>query len=139
MAEPKRPQDHQQKQPTKAEREATAKADKRSREIVAEMMSTGIDLSPFTVDVSDGIAWAFNPDPMPADTERLRKAMDAISKSAESMQGAQEAFDELVDALRGLIIDEQQRKDFPKPNYGQKALMFFAMHAATGRDGFPTE
>lgn len=133
MAEAKKPADHQKKQPTKAQ------VDKQQREVLEKFMSTGIDFSPFTIDPGDGTEWSFKPDPMPSDTERLRKAMNSLQRAVTSGEGAQEAFDELAEGIRSMLIDDKQKKEFPKPNYGQNALMFFAIHLATGRDGLPTE
>lgn len=133
MAEP---QDRKNAKPTKAELQ---RQDKQQRKVVAEFMSSGIDFSPFTVDAGDGVEWEFSPDPMPADTERLRKGMNDLREASEAGEGIQEAFDELTGAIRDRLVNEKQKKEFPKPIYGQNALMFFALHLATGRDGFPTE
>lgn len=133
MAEP---QDRKSAKPTKAEQQ---RMDKRQREVVAEFMSSGIDFSPFTIDAGDGVEWEFTADPMPAETEKLRQGMTALDAAAKAGEGLQEAFDSLVGAIRDRMIHDKQKKEFPKPVYGQNAIMFFALHLATGRDGFPTE
>lgn len=130
------PQDRKTKAPTKAQ---SAKLDKQQREMLANMMSTGIDFSPFTIDAGDGVEWKFSPDPLPAQTEGLIKAMQGASEAVQSREGMAEAFDELTNLIRDRLIDDEQKKEFPKPIYGTQALMFFAMHLATGRDGFPTD
>lgn len=130
------PQDRKPKAQTKAQ---AAKLDKQQREMLANMMSTGIDFSPFTIDAGDGVEWKFSPDPLPAQTEGLIKAMQGASEAVQAREGMAEAFDELTNLIRDRLIDEEQKREFPKPIYGTQALMFFAMHLATGRDGFPTD
>lgn len=121
-------------EPTKKQQE------KKQQDQLRNFMSTKLDFSPFTLDVGDGVSWGFSPDPSPAETSRLSKAMEAISEASGG--GAEElevAYAAILDAIKARIIDEKQRKEFPKPEYGTQALMWFGLHLATGRDGLPTE
>lgn len=126
------PQDHKKKKETPAEL-------KRKQQMAAEFMSTGIDFTPFTIDAGDGVEWEFVPDPMPAQTEALSKAMAGVSEAAEAGEGSVEAYEALIEAIKAMMVNEKQKKEFPLPIYGTKAYMFFALNLATGRDGFPTE
>lgn len=130
---PKAPQD---RKPSKA---ASSQEKRKQKELLAEFMTAGIDFTPFTVDAGDGVVWSFTADPMPEDTERLRKGMVDLDEATRENSGVREAFDSLVEAIKARLIDEKQKKQFPLPVYGQNAIMFFALHLATGRDGFPTE
>lgn len=132
MAEPKKPQDRQAPKATKTQ---TAK----QKEALAKLMETGLNFEPFTVDAGDGVVWEFTPDPMPAQTEALISAFRKAEKAASDLSGMDEAFAELFDVIRSRLIHKKQQEEFPRPLYGQNAAMFFAMHLATGRDGFPTE
>lgn len=132
----KQPQDRKPKASTKAQGQREAR---KQGEVLSEFMSAGIDFSPFVIDPGDGNEWSFTPDPMPWETERLRNAMSSVYDAMRNGEGAKEAAEELVEAIRDRMTDEKQKEKFPLPNYGQNALIFFAMHLATGRDGFPTE
>lgn len=134
----KKPQD---RQTSKAEQQ---REQKKAQQMLADMLSAGLDLSDFTIDAGDGVEWHFTPDPMPADTARLMRALDAFEASTKSvaeegMDPVLEATDELVESIRARMTVEKQKEEFPLPRYGTKALQFFALHLATGRDGFPTE
>lgn len=115
--------------------------DKKQEESVKEFMSTGIDFTPFVLDAGDGVEWEFTPDPMPAQTEALSKAMNAVSaaSSSDTKEGLQDAYNDLIEQLKARLMNDEQRADFPKPYYGQSALTWLSLHLATGRDGFPTE
>lgn len=133
MTAPKSPSD---RQPTKAEQE---KAQKRQREMLNDFMSSGLNFTPFTIDAGDGIEWKFTPDPMPEETERMVAAMRAVDETTRKQQGTKEAYAELLEAIKDRLMDPKQKKEFPHPLYGQNALVFFALHLTTGRDGFPTK
>lgn len=125
------------RKPSAAEKAAQ---EKKQREAISELMSSGVDFTPFTIDVGDGTIWSFKPDMMPADIEQLRSAMVAVGKTSETGgEGLQEAFDGLIEAVRSCLMDEKEKKAFPKPMYGTNALTFFAMSLIAGRTGFPTE
>lgn len=114
--------------------------EKKQQEEIRKFMSTGLDFTPFELDAGDGVVWKFSPDPQPSDTERLSKAMSALEEAQGGEGGSlQAAFGELVEAIKDRIMDEKQREQFPLPVYGANALMWFSLHLATGRDGFPTE
>lgn len=133
----KKPQDRSPKSDAAAERKAQAEQLKKSQAAADKLMSTGVDFSPFKLDVGDGREWSFQPDPMPAQTEALSQAMTGLGDPGEG--GMTAAFDRLVEAIRALLVDEKDRADFPLPMYGSNSLMFFGLRIATGRDGFPTE
>ena len=143
------------------DRKPSAADEKRRKAEFDQMMSTGIDLTPFTLDVGDGTKWDFVPDPMPSDTERLRLAnarlQEASSAYAEKpddrslAEANGQAFAGLVEAISTLLLDADDRGRFvgrfrgpldlpdrSKP-YGQRVAVWFLGHVATGRDGFPTE
>lgn len=134
--EKKKPQDRLAPKATKA---TAAKEKKEQQEALAELMSTGVDFSPFTIDAGDGKEWSFNPDPMPSDSQALINAMNGLHKAMSEQEDAEEAFGALVEAVRSRLLSEEQREEFPLPIYGTNAMLFFAMHLATGRDGFPTQ
>lgn len=115
--------------------------DKKQQQQIEEFMASGVDFSPLELDVGDGTIWKFTPDPQPAETQRLSSAMKAISDATNDgmTDAVVESYDNLVSAIRDRLMDEKQKKEFPKPVYGQNALMWFSMRLATGRDGFPTE
>lgn len=122
---------------TKPKTKTKAQLSKEQDQMLAEFMSTGINFEPFTIDAGDGVEWAFSPDPMPADTERLSSGMKALQEASQEADGKklEAAFDSLIDAIRDRLVDEKQKAEFPKPHYGMNATMFFALHLATGRDG----
>lgn len=132
---PKKPQDREPKakSPAQVERENQ----KRQQDSINRLMTSGVNFDPFVLDVGDGVKWNFSPDPMPAQTERLSSAMTALGDPGEG--GLQAAFNELSEALRDVLMDDDQRKQFPLPRYGSNSIMYFALHVVTGRDGFPTE
>lgn len=139
------PQDHKAKAPTKAD-------EKRQREMVAEFMTTEIDLSPNTVALSDGLVWEFTPDPMPSDTARMQDAMGKVSAAANAtgMGKMAEDFQDLITAIADMLWDEDQRALFlskfrapdekatkAKP-YGTNVALQIGLRVVSGRSGFPT-
>lgn len=137
MAEKKETPKPSQTKTGTAKKPGNKSEERRQREMIAELMSSGIDFSPFTIDAGDGVEWEFTPDPMPADTEMLRKAMTDMGEASQNGEGIQGAFDDLIKVIKARMVDEKQKKEFPRPIYGINAIMFFAIHLATGRDGFP--
>ena len=135
---PAKPQD---RQPSRA---ALQREEKKRQQMVAEYLAAGLDLSDFTIDAGDGIEWHFTPDPMPAETAAMVRAMDALEKAGQDIEGIddfdriEEATNDLIALIQKRMTIDKQRKEFPKPNYGAKAIQWFAMHLVTGRDGFPT-
>lgn len=119
--------------------------DKSQMEAVRSLMATGLDFTPHVIDAGDGIEWAFKPDPGPADTDRMREAMNELNLAQEALQAGdltvklQPAFDALMDAIRDRLISDEDKASFPQPTYGINAAMFFSLHLTYGRSGFPTE
>lgn len=146
----KQPQDRQAKAPTKAQQKTEEQKRKEQNRRLRELMDTQLDFSPFTIDAGDGVEWSFNPDPMPSETESLQRAMRAVDENQKQVKAGEtpdksltEVFDELTEATREYLLEEKQKKAWPKGghgrNYGLQALMWFAMHLATGRDGLPLD
>lgn len=102
-----------------------------SKEIQREVVSIGLDFRPIRLDVGDGQVWEFQPEPEPAQFDRLISTMKSFSKIGEAMQdnGAQEessgmtnALDELRKALGALLVDQADRSKFMKQKYGLRSL-----------------
>lgn len=137
----------QDRKPSAADRKAEEAAKKQQEKVMADFMSAGLDFTPLTIDAGDGLEWQFVPDLMPPNIQRLRAAVQRLHASnnevLETGDGGdtlQEAFDELVEACRQCLEpDLPQPAEWPRPNYGIKALLWFAMHLIQGKTGFPTE
>lgn len=128
----KKPADHQQKKPSAA-------AMKKQQEVMASFLAAGLDFTPFTIDAGDGIVWKFKPDTMPSDLARLRNALLEMENAGHDVDKLAAAFDQGIEAIRAMMVDEEQRPQFPAPVYGTKAVIFFLMHLIAGKTGFPTE
>lgn len=129
------PQDHK---PTAASQKA---AQKKADEAMTAYLDTGLDFTPFTIDVGDGIEWGFKPDLLPADLSNLSRALkglDTASNDSGDLDGMAAAFETLASALRDMLIEDDQKVEFPKPMYGIRALTFFGVRVVKGRTGFPT-
>lgn len=121
-----------------ADRKPSAAEKKKSQEALASFLGTGLDLSPFTIDPGDGNEWRFVPDLMPHQMSMLRSDMVALEKAGEDLGAIEGAFDKLMNTIRDLMIDEDQKKKWPAPGYGIRAAIWFAMTLIAGRTGFPT-
>lgn len=119
--------------------------DKKKQEAeVQQYLSSGLDFSPFEVNVGDGVIWKFEPDISPRSAEKLRVAViglesiQSLDAKAQANINYEELFEPLISALREQLVDEKQRKMFPLPRYGIRALGWFASVVQVGKSGFPT-
>ena len=132
---PKKPED---RKPTSRERGEQRAAEKKQAESVKKFMADGVDFSPIVLNPGDGTEWSFTPDPQPAQSARLAKAMQGL-EGVDDPQKMEEVFETLADSIRERLVSEEEREKFPLPIYGVNALMWFGMRMAAGRDDFPTE
>lgn len=128
--------------PADRKKAAPSAAEKKKQEqALSEFLASGVDFEPFIIDAGDGVEWRFNPDPMPGSIAQLRASLVRVeaAESATDLDALDAAFGDVVGAIRSLLLDEAQRDEFPRPNYGMRALTFFALHLTAGKTGLPTE
>lgn len=82
-----------------------------------EPVQVGIDLRPIPLRLTDGSVFSFNPDP-----DKQFFATVSRLKADRQKDDDWEFIDTLRDVLASQIVDEKQRAEFLKNNYGLAVL-----------------
>lgn len=110
-------------------------------EVRRDVVQLGIDFRPIPVDLGDGIEWEFHPDPSPQQWSALVNALKGFTKFGDDDFGGEafeKALSELTAAMAESLVDEKQKKEWIKKQYGigpQQAISNALMEQWTG---FPT-
>lgn len=138
----RRPKEIQEKAAAKAAAEAPAPAKPIDMSVDREAVSVGLDIRPLPVEIG-GRIWFTDPDPSPSAMNAVHAAVQGFSTKgvedeAEKLKISQKAYEQLNAALTEILLDEEQKVEFPG-KYGMLGVQNFALAWIQGISGFPTE
>jgi|SRR5690625_192286 len=121
---------------------ASKASPKKPAEMQREVVTVGLDLSPIQLDTGDGNVWEFNSDPSPAEFGALQDTLSEFSqmgKQDPEEANIAETIQRLSDAMRALLVREDQRREWDKVSYGIMAVQNIAMVYIPAMTGVPTK